>query len=446
MTRIQKLSDVVAWRLCLGCGACAYICPEQKVRLVDFFAEGIRPAVADDDCGSCRQCLEVCPAVQSDFRSADLDGADSTDSFTREWGPVVALWEGYATDPKIRFQGSSGGALTAISAYCIEALGMPGVLHIAQDSDDPIRNRTRFSRMREELLTATGSRYSPASVCNGLGLVEASSGPCVVVGKPSEIAAVRNARKMRPELDRKVGVTLSFFCAETPSTSGTVTLLQRMGIDPAAVRDLRYRGLGWPGHFAPTMRGDAEPFCKMTYRDSWAFLQAFRPWSVQLWPDGNGELADITCGDPWYVEPDGTNPGFSLVVARTARGRQIIVDAMVAGYLTLKPAPGWKLAKSQAGLVEKKGAIWGRRLAFRLFGLPVTRFEGLSLWPFWKTLSLGDKLRSALGTIRRILVRGLYRPMRPDFLASVPVKPALMGSDCKSSGNGCLQAVSDSKS
>jgi hypothetical protein len=53
-------------------------------------------------------------------------------------------------------------ALTALGAYCVAALGMHGVLHIAQDPDDPIRNRTRLSRTREELLAATGSRYSPA--------------------------------------------------------------------------------------------------------------------------------------------------------------------------------------------------------------------------------------------------------------------------------------------
>ena len=422
MPRIQKLSDVVDWRLCLSCGACAYICPEQKVQLMDFFAEGIRPVVDAAGCAACRQCLEVCPAVQSDFRNASLQpGSDSTGSFTKEWGPLVAMWEGHATDPEIRFKGSSGGALTALSAYCLEVLGMHGVLHIAQDPDDPVRNRTRLSRTRAELLSSTGSRYSPASVCNGLGLVEGAPSPCVIIGKPSEIAAVRNARKLRPDLDRKVGVTLSFFCAESPSTQGTVALLEKLGVDKTKISDLRYRGLGWPGHFAPTIRGELEPCQKLTYRESWAFLQAFRPWSVQLWPDGTGELADISCGDPWYEQPDGANPGFSLLVARTERGRDIIEGAMAAGYLTLKPAENWKLVKSQSGLVAKKGAVWGRRLALRLFGLPITRLEDLDLWHCWRQLPFEDKLRSTFGTVRRILTRKLYRPTQLSESECIPV-------------------------
>jgi coenzyme F420 hydrogenase subunit beta len=427
MPHIQKLSDVVDWRLCIGCGACAFICPNQKVKLIDFFAEGIRPVVVDTDCGLCRECLDVCPAAQSDFRSPSLRSSSaSINSFAKEWGPVIAIWEGHAADPEIRFKGSSGGVLTAIGTYCIEVLGMYGVLHIGKDPVDPIRNRTRLSRTRAQILSAAGSRYSPASVCNGLSLVEASPASCVVIGKPSEIAAVRNACKLRHELGRKVGLTLSFFCAGSPSTEGTVALLQKMGVEPRSVGELRYRGNGWPGHFAPVRRDEFEPYQKMTYRESWAFLQAYRPWSVQLWPDGTGELADISCGDPWYDEPDGKNHGFSLVVARTERGREIIEGAMASGYLKLRPAENWKLAKSQFGLLAKKKAILGRRLALRIMGLPITRLDGLSLWHCWRQLSFTDKFRSVMGTLRRILMRKLFRPLKLDPLNSVSVKPLMI--------------------
>lgn len=440
--RLSTLNDVVVWRLCLGCGACAWACPEQKVALFDFEEEGIRPVVEGGPCKSCGECLAVCPAVQSDFRlCSDVSPDSAADKrFKSDWGPITGIWEGHAADSEIRFKGSSGGALTTLAAYCLEELGMHGVLHIAQDPDEPIRNRTRPSRPRSELLAATGSRYSPASVCNGLGLVESAPGLCVIIGKPSEIAAVRNARRLRPELDAKVGVTLSFFCAETPSTRGTIALLQKLGIQPETVAALRYRGLGWPGYFAPTLRNRSSPACKVGYRESWAFLQAHRPWSVQMWPDCTGALADISCGDPWYVEPDGQNPGFSLIVTRTAHGREVVEDAMRSGYLTLRTAEAWKLIRSQKSLLRKKGAIWGRRLVLRLAGLPVTCLSGLDLFRCWLKLPLREKLRSVFGTMRRVLQRKLYRPLYLDpaqgHLVATPgtgfeVKPAIL--DVKSS-------------
>ena len=427
MQTIRTIADVVTWRLCLGCGACAYICKEKKVKLVDFAAVGIRPVLEHADCGTCRDCLDVCPAVQSDFRHAPAASLpEPSADLGPEWGPVLSAWEGHATDPEIRFQGSSGGALTAIGAYCLDTLGMHGVLHIGQDSDDPVRNRTRLSRSRAALSAACGSRYSPACVCNGLGLVEDAPAPCAIIGQPSEIAAVRNAIRMRQKLERNVGLTLSFFCAGSPSTLGTLALLQRMSVDMGRLRGLRYRGMGWPGHFAPTLTGEVEPCGKLPYRESWAFLQAYRPWSAQMWPDGAGELADICCGDPWYVEPDGRNPGFSLVLARTKIGHEIIEGAIRAGYLTLNPAEPWKIRKSQNGLLQKKGAVWGRRLAMRSLVLPVTRLDGLDLRRCWQPLPMREKIRATLGTLRRVFVRKLYRPMRVNSLDGVPVKQATL--------------------
>jgi coenzyme F420 hydrogenase subunit beta len=386
--------------------------------------------MAAPECGGCRTCLDVCPALHTDFGAPDgvltptAEHLLGDEAFKQDWGRVLEVWEGHATDPSIRFKGSSGGALTALAAYCLERGGMHGVLHTAQHPENPLRNQTRLSRSRDELVAATGSRYSPASVCDSLGLIEEAPSSCAVVGKPGEIAALSKARKLRPTLDGKVGVTLSFFCAETPSTGGTVALLKDMGVQPDSVADLRYRGYGWPGHFAPTRKGEDTPCAKMTYQESWAFLQKHRPWSVHLWPDGSGELADISCGDPWYEQPDGVNPGSSLVVVRTERGRAIVHEAMQAGYLSLTRAEPWKLDRSQRNLAGKKAAVWGRLKAMRFCGLPVPTFLGAHLLSCWLRLPLKEKLKSTAGTVRRILQRKLSQPLQLDRSTALLVKQA----------------------
>jgi len=413
MRDFKSIEEVVAARLCLGCGACSYA-SDGAYEMVDYPSEGLRPRllVGRSAADLAPRCLAVCPVVQVDFGLLDGEPRhpELTPDFSKEWGQIAKVWEGHASDSEIRFQGSSGGALTAIAAYCLEQAGMAGVLHIRPSPADPIRNETWLSRTRSELLAATGSRYSPASVCEKLAEVETAPAPCVVIGKPVEIAATRKAAAKNPALAEKVGVTLSFYCAETPPTAATSQLLSDLGVNAAGLDEVRYRGQGWPGHFASRIRGESEKVVHLTYQKSWAFLQGFRPWSTQIWPDGGGELADISCGDPWYEEPDGINPGFSLVIARTRRGVEIIEGAIAAGYLTLEPAELWKIPASQKSLLNKKGSVWGRRLAMRLLGMPVTRFQGLDLRHCWGLLPANEKFKSVAGTLRRILQRHLRKP------------------------------------
>lgn len=394
---------------------CSFLAGKENVRLIDLPQEGIRPILSTHHNSQSAQFFRACPVSSGSIQARPIVKGNYGSKVEIAFGPVRSILEGYAVDPAIRYRGASGGLLTALSLFCLDRLHMSGVLHTGQDPRNPIQNQTRLSGSRQELLAATGSRYSPASVCDRLDLLREAASPCVFIGRPVEVAALRKAQALMPDLDRKVGLVLSFFCAESPSTRGTIDLLKKMGIRPDQLEDLRYRGKGWPGYFAPRLKGEKEPADLMTYRESWAFLQAYRPWSAQLWPDGTGELADISCGDPWYEEPDGVNPGFSLVVVRTQRGEEVIQEAMNAGYVQLKPAEPWKLFKSQQGLVSKKGAVWGRLLVMRMFGIPVPRYDGYHLFKNWRQLPVSEKLRSTFGTARRIIQRKYWKPLEIDL-------------------------------
>jgi coenzyme F420 hydrogenase subunit beta len=74
-----------------------------------------------------------------------------------------------------------------------------------------------------------------------------------------------------------------------------------------------------------------------------------------------------------------------------------------------KPASSAQLAKSQENLTRKRGAVWGRLLAFRLLGVPAPRFTGYSLFQNWKALSWKEKQGSIVGTMRRMIQRGYCR-------------------------------------
>jgi coenzyme F420 hydrogenase subunit beta len=287
---------------------------------------------------------------------------------------------------------------------------MTGVVHAGVESQ-PLSSNTKFSKTRDELLAATGSRYAPASPCDGLKRAD-DQGQWVFIGKPCDAAGVRKAQQSGNGQIKDVGVVISIFCAGTPSTQGTLDLLSNMDVQTDKVSSLRYRGNGWPGKFCVSISEAGDTKKELTYREAWGFLQKYRPYRCYLCPDGTGEFADIACGDPWYRDIKEDEAGYSLILVRTERGRQILQNAITAGFIKAERAAPEILEKSQVNLFGKRAAVWGRILAFKLFGLPAPRYVGFTLFRHWLTLPPQEMARSIFGTMRRIVRRQYYKPQR----------------------------------
>jgi coenzyme F420 hydrogenase subunit beta len=330
----------------------------------------------------------------------------------REFGPALEIWEGYASDPDLRYRGSSGGLLSTLALYCLEQENMAFVVHAAMDEAKPWTNKTVLSRNRSEILARTGSRYAPASPCDGLRAVEESDRTCVFIGKPCDAAGVALLRKQRPELDRKIGLVLTFFGAGTPSTRGTLDLVKSLDVRLEDIDEVRYRGEGWPGRFR--IRYDNRTQDKSySYVESWGRLTNYRTLRCALCPDGLGRIADLSCGDAWERVSGDSDPGRSIVLVRTERGRAILHRAMAAGYVELRPIGAQAVLVAQSSLLQRRREIFGRFLAMRLLLIPIPMVTGFSLLHSWLRLPFLQMARTVLGTMRRVVQRGWWRRNRP---------------------------------
>lgn len=416
MSRLESVHDVAAHSLCSGCGVCAYMAPDE-IEMVDARA-GRRPLPLVSVNGRTTagdNALTTCPGAALTHEPHLPEG--HVPELAGAWGPVLELWEGYATDPEIRFAGSSGGVATALSLHCLDEEGMYGVLHTAARQDVAYLNTTVLSRSRDDLLRASGSRYAPASPGDGLALVEQGPTPSVFVGKPCDVAGVRSAAALRPPLAQRLGLTIAVFCAGTPTTEGTLEAVRVLGLDPDDAATVRYRGHGWPGRFTITdAKGDE---CSLSYEESWgAILQRHRQWRCMICPDHTGEFADVAVGDPWYRQIEAGDPGRSLVLARTEKGRRLVRAAIASGALTLESVSPDILPRSQPNLLATRGAVGGRLAAMRVLGMPTPRFTRLAMWPSWIRLDARAKARSTFGTIRRVTQRRLYRRQVVELMTS----------------------------
>lgn len=421
---VLTIRDVVERQLCTGCGACAAVRPD-AFEMGDACELGRRPFPTGLDAhaqaGAAHPAnrpdanadgLRVCPGVSlsHDF---DMDSLDYDRALRPAWGPVLEVWEGHAGDEAIRRAGSSGGAATALALFAIERLGAQGVVHAAARPDAPHLNETVISRTRDELFARTGSRYAPASPCDRLGEVASAPGPMVFIGKPCDVAAAHKARRSDAALDANLSLVIAFFCAGAPSTRGTIDLLAKVGCDdPSRLTSLRYRGNGWPGLWTArwTGAGGEAREARLTYAESWGFLQRYRQWRCYICPDHTGEFADIAVGDPWHREVREGEPGSSLIIARTRRGREVLRAASEAGYITLEKRDHSLLPRSQPNLLRTRGRLFGQLAALRLAGAPRPVYRGFPTFRFWLGLGSPRALAETIGaTWKRVARRGLRR-------------------------------------
>ncbi|MEX0286391.1 MAG: Coenzyme F420 hydrogenase/dehydrogenase, beta subunit C-terminal domain [Paracoccaceae bacterium] len=407
----DPISTIVARNLCTGCGACAGAFPN-AIRMLEDPVHGRRPVVERSHEGreASRAAMGVCAGASSDW--SDLPIKDQTDA---DWGPILCAWEGWAADPEIRCKGSSGGAVTALAAFALSNGDVDGVAHVVARQDDPRLNEAVISRDRDGLMRGTGSRYAQASPAELVGEIARGTDQVAFVGKPCDVASVRQAAGRDSELAAKVPLTIAIVCAGAPNLLATERLLDRLEVPKDGdLIDLRYRGNGWPGLMQATWRdasGVEHQSKGIPYAQGWGtILQGERRWRCRICADHTGAFADISVGDPWHAPPQGDqDAGRSLIVARTAKGQALVEAAIRAGVLIAEPRARDVIDAAQPNLKNTHGAAWGRIAAMRAVGLQVPHQKGQRLWPLWLQLSTKQKLQSVFGTWKRILRNRLWR-------------------------------------
>lgn len=327
--RQVPIQQVLEDRLCLGCGLCAAVNGELRMELS---SSGFPEPVADDPELLKRIPVEtICPAIT-------LKQTERKSGIETLFGPLrEPVQIGHACDEDVRRKASSGGVITAVLLYLLESGLIDGVLQVGKDLRDPSRNAVHLSTTREEVIGNCGSRYAPSSLLAELPAALSGKQRLAVVGKPCDIAGVRNYLEQHPGHSGKVAVTISFMCMGLPSQHATEKLLTQLNPGREEVADFWYRGNGWPGELTVCT---AAGRYTLPYETAWQTLGRSTPFRCKICPDGFGEFADFSSGDAWFCRDggpsfNGESDGRSFVFIRSAVGQQYVSAAAAHGYLKL---------------------------------------------------------------------------------------------------------------
>lgn len=250
-------------------------------------------------------------------------------------------------------------------------------------------------------------RYAPSSPLADIDQALSDAGRFAFIGKPCDVAALRQLATVDGRVAEKVPLMLSFYCAGIPSHTAANQVISAMGLEPATVTDFQYRGNGWPGltvaNTADGRRGE------MRYAESWGkHLSGHTQFRCKICPDGVGGAADIVCADAWYGDADGypqfeEQDGRSLIMSRTAAGDALLRKAISAGQIIVNPLDVAEIDRMQPGQVRRKRVLLGRLMAMVVTLQPRPRMRQLGILEAARRAPLSELLKNFAGSVRRIV-------------------------------------------
>ena len=408
MSATDRLYRIVEDGMCIGCGLCQAVAGRDRVRVLKVENGYERPVVVGPlDHGTVDRIYDVCPGTRLDGLPETLqDGGTRTDLV---WGPYRRIVRAYASDPEVRWRGSTGGVLTALGQHLVESGEVTFVLHARAHATEATFGEHHISTTKADVLQGAGSRYGPTAPLIDVIDVLDRGEPFAFIGKPCDVSALRNLARSDACVDELVKYWLTPVCGGfMPPDSMQRFLREQEGVEPDSLTEFRYRGHGCPGLMRyATREGRAREF---RYTDFWGTdeSQWSLPFRCKICPDGIGEAADIAASDTWPGgSPDPAtedqDPGTNAVLIRTAAGLALMEAAESTGHVTVEREvdPGY-MSAVQPHQVKKKLAVRARWNGLADEGRTVPSSERLRLDELHARMSPEDSARQRAGTRRRV--------------------------------------------
>jgi coenzyme F420 hydrogenase subunit beta len=369
MKEYNIIKEVVKNELCTGCGTCIALCPNEALELTIDENKGIYvPNLDEEKCNNCGTCYKICPGHEVDFKELNLAmfGKEPENVLI---GNYLNCYVGHATDYDIQYNSASGGLVTQLLIFALEEKIIDGALVTRMKKDKPLEPEPFIARTKEEIIEASKSKYCPVPANSVLKeILESEDGErFAVVGLPCHINGIRKAEQINKSLKEKIYLHIGIFCGHAPNFLGTEFLLNKLKIKKEDVRNLSYRGEGWPGSMKISLESGELLLLLPDYWNNLFGLNFFTPARCLLCSDGICELADISFGDAWLPELSDDKIGKSIIVSKNEIGEQLLQTMKLKNKINLNKTSAKKVIQSQAEMLYfKKKNLNARSKLFKV--------------------------------------------------------------------------------
>lgn len=287
---------------CAGCMACVDICPKKAITIEDNLS-AYNAVIDKDKCISCNACYSVCQ-----------------NNYPVKLMPSIKWYQGWAEEPSLRRNCSSGGIAAAISRAFIEDGGI-----VCSCTFNKGKFVFEFAERIEELNKFSGSKYvksNPEGIYKRVKEYLKKDRKILFIGLPCQVSALK--RYMGMQYEDKL-FTADLICHGTPSVKLLEIFLNQYGYTLAKLKDIQFRV---KAKFM--VYGDYKGIITNGVSDKYsiAFLNSLiyteNCYSCQY--ACKERASDLTLGDSWGSElsMDEQKKGISLILCQTGKGSQLL--------------------------------------------------------------------------------------------------------------------------
>jgi len=354
-----NIIPIVEDGLCTQCGTCIAICPFNAISLYQHKKRGLVPQVDEGLCNQCGKCIEVCPGRSLDLKQLQKEvfGETAKDEL---FGNYIEIFSGYSTSLRIRYNGASGGVVTAILNALLKRGEIDGALVVRMSRRKPLEPEVFIAKTEEEVISAQQSKYLPVPMNVGLrDIIINKDGRYAVVGLPCHLHGLRLIEKKIPSLKEKILLRIGLFCGFTPTLSSTKFLLRRAGVrNFEDVQEIKYRDGDWPCGFRAILKDGSSRFLYPIEHFLFSHY-VFERHRCAMCMDHLCELADVSIGDEWRAKLKKDVGGWSYIIVRTKIGKEIVEKLVEEKLLYLEKIDPSVIYGGQYGTInfKKKGSF-----------------------------------------------------------------------------------------
>ena len=191
MPGFDKLqSEVIATGLCTDCGMCAGVCPRGSITM-DYDIE--EPALTGECHPRCQVCYLSCagkdipvPSMERMVFGRERDPSRELLGICREFR------KGQSTDEAVRIAGATGGLISGLLIYALEAGLIDAAVVVGMRKDQPWRAAPMLATTKEEVMSAGQSKLQMVPANSILGeALRRGFRKLAVVGLPCHVHSLR---------------------------------------------------------------------------------------------------------------------------------------------------------------------------------------------------------------------------------------------------------------